>query len=222
MHVFSFCNLSVQYLDVLCLITGSANQNGTAASRELHSLFMPSRSRAVTSRPGPYTTSRVNRRARTATETTWTPTFFCFSKKDAVTTVKSPAEKVRLSSYGLGHKKVQLLSQDSEQTVYEKLCEAYPLLKDCGGFELLKCTKCRNKLELLTGGWSVQNLKALGSQGVIYIRPIQRDIPLSNDTVTQRVEITEKCLLCHQNFPITELRGHYQMCELQLVSFFFL
>ena len=53
---------------------------------------------------------------------------------------------------------------------------AYPQLKNCRGFELLRCiTNCK-VLEPIDVVMSAKNLKASAGQGKIYIRPIQRSL----------------------------------------------
>lgn len=58
--------------------------------------------------------------------------------------------------------------------------EAFPQLKDVGGYELLKANQSR-VLEVIPSpvdGYTASYLKDVVGQGKVYIRPIQRDLSL--------------------------------------------
>lgn len=73
--------------------------------------------------------------ARKRRKKTWTGKFLCLSdrQKNRVPTVE---EKTVLQRNGLGFKKIQFLSSDSEEKVKKVIMEHFPTLENCGGFEL--------------------------------------------------------------------------------------
>ena len=60
---------------------------------------------------------------------------------------------------------------------------AYPKLKEGGGFEILRCRPNTRELELISPriASNPQLLKRKVGNGRVYIRPIQRDLSLSED-----------------------------------------
>ena len=77
----------------------------------------------------------------------WTGQFLCLADKYA-TKVPSSAEKQVLQKAGLGFKRIKLDLNGGENECYNKLCSneivdndivGFPKLKNCGGFELLRC-----------------------------------------------------------------------------------
>ena len=87
----------------------------------------------------------------------------------------------------MGEKKVTFRKVADSAEVLAELEEAYPRLKDGGGFELLRSGQRVKDLVLIPsppGGYSVNFLKNCGlGQSTIYVRPIQKDLdatPISN------------------------------------------
>ena len=82
--------------------------------------------------------------------------------------------------------------------------DSIPRLSEGGGYELLR-TKQNTNCELCVippppGGYTVDYLKNMVSQAKIYIRPIQKDLPLTplieenNDVVRQHVHVHVHCM----------------------------
>ena len=66
--------------------------------------------------------------------------------------------------------------------ISKELLESFPPLCECGGVELLRVpSRGRSELEVIpspVGGYTTAYLKDVVKQARIYIRPIQRDLPL--------------------------------------------
>lgn len=92
------------------------------------------------------------------------------------------------------------------------LYRAYPLLADCGGFEmLLTKPKTRTELQVVRcGSCSTEELRCMGT-GRIYIRPIQKSLIVSEEENDTGQEY-EECLFCYKLFPIREIRLHITSC----------
>ncbi|XP_053386140.1 uncharacterized protein LOC128550670 isoform X2 [Mercenaria mercenaria] len=133
-------------------------------------------------------------------------------------TVPSRQEKYRLHHAGLGEKRITFVKSTSKNDFENTLEEAYPKLRDCGGFELLRTPPgSRVALESIlmpAGGYTSAYLadeSALG-QAMCYIRPIQKDL----DTEKMRTELSEpcqECLTCGDMIPINVLREHVEVCS---------
>ena len=91
------------------------------------------------------------------------------------------------------------------------LSRAYPPLQDCGGFQLLLSKeKRRNELRVVCHGTCTpEEIRCLGS-GRIYIRPLQRNIPLS--PAPEIKEEYEECLTCLLSVPVSQMREHREVC----------
>ena len=153
--------------------------------------------------------STLKKKQRTPT---WTGTFFVFSDKQ-VEKPPTSTQKALLQNAGLGQKKVQMLVTDDSETVKQKLIEEFPKLKECGGFEFLRCMpNCRN-LKILECNWDASSLRsAVGSQAKIYVRPIQRNLPIEVNHNQPTEDLCEKCNGCSQMINIRLLREHLQNC----------
>lgn len=137
--------------------------------------------------------------------------------------VPSNIEKQQLSKAGLGLRRIQLNLEDSEEEVIEKLSSdelsderdptsfvGFPQLKECGGFELMQCLPNSRDLAVIDSNLGAKLLKAKlgGSQGKVFIRPIQRS--LSKKSICEDIlsERKEECLYCKAEFPVRDLRKH--------------
>ncbi|KAL9971595.1 hypothetical protein ACROYT_G017776 [Oculina patagonica] len=68
---------------------------------------------------------------------TWTREFLCMANKD-VEAVPTKADKLTLLAAGLGRKKLTFGNKDDAPTFKRKMEDAYPKLKQGGGFDLLR------------------------------------------------------------------------------------
>ena len=116
---------------------------------------------------------------------TWTVSVMCLSGKDT-SRCPSAEEKEILFKAGLGMKRVVFEIDNDTSEVMDKLMTDFVQLKNCGGFELLKCQSNNKALTIIDCEWNVKNLKScLGPQAKIYIRPIQcnlKTVPIHPDT----------------------------------------
>jgi hypothetical protein len=94
----------------------------------------------------------------------------------------------------------------------------YPLLADCGGFELL-LTKPKSRTDLQVvrcGSCSTEELRCLGT-GRIYVRPIQKSLDVTQEE--DESEEYEECLFCDKLFLIREIRQHITSCTVSKYNF---
>lgn len=90
-------------------------------------------------------------------------------------------DKDELFQAGLGEKEIIFPSLDIDAAVFkELLLEAFPKLKDGGGYQLLKGLPNSRNLEVLSLAvhTSPSLLKRVGNSRT-YIRPIQKDLDLT-------------------------------------------
>ncbi len=87
----------------------------------------------------------------------------------------------------------------------------YPQLRDTGGFQILVSQEKARKLFKIVshGSCSTEKLRCFGS-GRIYIRPLQRSIPIRESMRVQ--EEYEVCLGCETPVAVSEMRQHQQDC----------
>ena len=103
--------------------------------------------------------------------------------------VPTNAAKHALAAAGLGEKVVRFQSMDlSYKDVVETIVHVFPKLNDAGGFELMRCPPNARDLFTITlsstaGGQSdLEQLQNSVGQGRVYIRPIQCDLPMDNES----------------------------------------
>ena len=114
----------------------------------------------------------------------WTQKFVCLAYTDdnRVPTTASHRELLMLA--GLGEKKIQIPDVDcSTDEFHEVLVNSFPKLKNCGGFELLRCIPSTRDLELIPSPscYSPRLLRNRIGTARIYIRPIQAHLGLHVD-----------------------------------------
>ena len=112
---------------------------------------------------------------------TWTHSFVCLSQTCDDRT-PSCKEKAKLSMAGLGEKRIMFDKNGKWPHINQKLLEAFPKLKDGGGYELLRTEDGRKTLILLPcppGGYTITYLKSVLNQAKAYVRPIQRNLTLN-------------------------------------------
>ena len=117
---------------------------------------------------------------------TWTREFCVLPDPDHDKTPSSQLSKT-LREAGLGKTQLVFKSEDKHDDFEKKIYRAFPRLKDCGGFTLLRCIQggpCRplTKIDVLWKDVRVLRNKDLTGGGVIYLRPLQRPLLLSKAT----------------------------------------
>ena len=116
------------------------------------------------------------------------PTFFCLADSTASKT-PSAIEKQILFKTGLGlKKKSSLIYKTTNRQSWAKSHPkrkmptgnslGFPQLKECGGFELLRCAANCRDLSVISCSWNAKDLRSSlgGGQGKIYLRPIQKSL----------------------------------------------
>ena len=93
---------------------------------------------------------------------------------------------------GLGQRDVAFLEFGGSSEFHPELLEAFPKLKQAGGYELLRTSEHSNKeLAVIpppSGGYTAQYLKAVVSQAKVYVRPLQHSLSL--ETVSGREDVS--------------------------------
>ena len=114
----------------------------------------------------------------------WEHEFICLANIDQITPPSS-LDKATLIRAGLGPRKLSLFEYGESFEFHQSIMDSFPRLADGGGYELLHTKKNTNR-ELCVippsppGGYTVDYLKSIVSQAKIYIRPIQKKLPLSS------------------------------------------
>ena len=93
--------------------------------------------------------------------------------------------------------------------------KGFPKLRDCGGFEILKCLPNSRDLVDIDSSLAARFLKPkLGvSQGKIYVCPIQKVLPINAKTQQRDSQGMEKCIMCATEVPAKDLRAHLSSCS---------
>ena len=112
---------------------------------------------------------------------------------------------------------MQFYVDDTEEIFRQKLVsdEGFRRLNEIGGFELLRCQSNCRLLEPINVKWTPESLRStIGCQAKLFIRPIQRCLSLESVVqISSPLQLKEKCILCKNDFTITELRAHLENCE---------
>lgn len=111
---------------------------------------------------------------------TCTCKFMCLAKKDAQFAPSTVAEKEMLVEAGLGEKIIKLEESSDLKEIHKAMIEAFPKLRDGGGFELLRALPSTRRLEPLSPVISktIKLIKCVLGNSRIYVRPIQKDLDL--------------------------------------------
>lgn len=129
----------------------------------------------------------------------WTGKYMCLSSKDATNVPTTVGVKEMLVEAGLGEKKIEVPDVDcTAQEFHEILFNAYPRLRNGGGFELLRCLPNTRRLEPISVSIakSPKMLRQVVGASKIYIRPIQRDLditPVADHFPSQEVRYSPVC-----------------------------
>ena len=95
----------------------------------------------------------------------------------------TPEDKVKLAKLGLGLKTLSFRSEGDADHVHDVIVGAFPVLKDCGGYTLLRLDSGSRRLMEIEGpesGVTDSYLKDILSQAKLYIRPLQCDITVED------------------------------------------
>lgn len=119
---------------------------------------------------------------------TWTHDFYVLSNMKQTQT-PNKHEQVKLMKAGLGRKKLVCPNKNASHAEFcQFLEEKFPKLKAGGGFELLRCGGGGGGLRPLVvvppgpSGYCVPYLKEYFSQAVVYVRPLQVNLDINEET----------------------------------------
>jgi hypothetical protein len=83
---------------------------------------------------------------------------------------------------GLGEKKIYFSNIDcSAEEYYDKLIDAFPKLREAGGFEMMRCSANARVLEHIASS-ALQSPRSTHDhvgRSKVYIRPIQKDLDIT-------------------------------------------
>lgn len=115
---------------------------------------------------------------------TCTVKFVCLASKNAERPPQTVKERTALSNACLGDKSISLV--DDGEPVYSTIVEHFPKLAETGGFDFLLYQRgggSGSGFHAVNGPHTASRLKDLCGQAKVYLRPVQRDIPLEyNET----------------------------------------
>ena len=112
---------------------------------------------------------------------TWSHKFFCLSDVQATAVPTARSARDALGAINLGEKTLSMQTDVSAGEFHEKLLQLFPPLSACGGYTLLRCVGNSKSLQVIDpppGGHTPVSLAASVGQSRIYVRPLQRSIPL--------------------------------------------
>ena len=128
----------------------------------------------------------------------WTVRLFCLSDTSQCKVPSTACLKILLLGAGLGEMSVKVpdVNSCSMEDLREIIVKTYPKLRDCGGFEMLRCANNSKDLIVLEGKLtqSVKILKTVIGAGRLYLRPIQKNLDM---TTVEDLE-WESDEVCHQ------------------------
>ena len=134
--------------------------------------FLPARRRNVP-KYRPYLTT-LNKK--------WQHTFVCLSQVHQFMPPDT-ADRVRLVQAGLGEKKISCSLEATAEELHQTLLEAYPRLRNGGGYEFLKIDEGSRKsfsvVPSPAGGYTPHYLKAIFLQAKIFVRPLQKCLDIT-------------------------------------------
>lgn len=106
----------------------------------------------------------------------------CLSKTKT-NTVPTASEKASMALSGLQEKSITFNKDGDSVHVHDEILKAFPMLKDAGGYEVLRTGDKGNKhlmvLGIPPGGYTVQYLKTTIGTAKGYLRPLKKDIVIS-------------------------------------------
>ena len=149
----------------------------------------------------------------------WTHDFCLLSRKNETKT-PTVASLLLLKEAGLGKRRITFDDKKSGHGKVRQVLETiFPKLKgQSGAFELLRGVRGGTACDLIQidmspQGYTVPYLKdQVSANTVIYVRPMQSDLPMSK-VITQTDEsIKSSCRNCSKDIPLANMRAHLQNC----------
>ena len=115
----------------------------------------------------------------------WKHKFYCLADVHGTTIPLREYEKDALFTAGLGEKELQFENLDASAEEFRSIMlETFPLLREAGGYQFLKCQANSKTLESLSPLTlsSPGMLKQRVGNARTYIRPLQRDLDITSAT----------------------------------------
>ena len=124
-----------------------------------------------------------------------------------------------LRESGLGKRKVTFDNKRSGHGKFKVLESIYPKLKSQNGaFELFRAERggtCCNLvlIDMSAQGYTIPYLKEhVSSSTIIYVRPMQSNLPMTKVITRTDDSIKTTCQICAREVPLASLRSHMSEC----------
>ncbi|KXJ26828.1 hypothetical protein AC249_AIPGENE26423 [Exaiptasia diaphana] len=169
--------------------------------------------RSTTSSTSKATPNRRSSGARFIPSQTWTHDVIVLSKRNAsFTPTRNELDELKLG--GLGKKRVVFNKNGNHDNFIKKLEDEYPkLITQKGAIEVLRATSggagAKAMVSIpLPSGYDVPSIKDSIGSAVLYVRPIQTDLPLDRDNTMSSQSPTVTCIHCSLMVPLHQLKEH--------------
>ena len=175
-----------QFSSFYCLLCFLVDQSGQVS----HALLAIRNARGKIRREQRHNFAPYSKTKQKQKPTCWSVKMVCLSGSKDEHTPSTAAIKEMLVEAGLGEKKIVIPDiACSKEEFLQIITSNFPKLKNCGGFELLRCSSNSKTLEVILSKVSrtTKLLKAIIGSGRIFIRPIQQDLdtdPLEKDGIS--------------------------------------
>ena len=172
--------------------SNSSRQSPIEEHRNLFGYRPPSATRNSNRQPPSkhkMVTTSSGERVSIPVRNTWSRNFICLPNKNA-TTVPSASQKVNMALAGLDERTICFTKGGNSEHVHKKILEAFPMLSDVGGYQILRTGERGNRqllaITIPPGGYTVSYLKSTIASAKGYIRPYQKDIVIDNNAVLRQ------------------------------------
>lgn len=156
--------------------TAISNTNTTVVTSERNRLFNFGFRRGSGKRPANQLGKSKKKRLHT-----WCHDFVCLWSTKS-TKPPSSLETANLIRAGLGRKQLTLFEGDGSQELHAEILNAFPRLREGGGYELMRVAESGQRTLTVipspSDGYSVTYLREVLRQAKVYIRPMQKDLTL--------------------------------------------
>ena len=127
-------------------------------------------------------------------EAIWSREVTCLRFKDDVQ-IPDANERNKLAVMGLSNVLVMFNMSGDSFHIHEEILKAFPALKDCGGYNLLRQSKGSSLIciEPPHGGYTVKFLSDVMNRAKLFVRPLQRDIDQETNTTQVCVIFNSFC-----------------------------
>ena len=167
-----------------------------------------------TSNFAPYSTKPKGKQKK---RQSWSMKLVCLCRQDDDQVPSSASAKEALLQAGLGERSVVLPDIFcTKEEFMQTMIATYPKLKDCGGFEFLRCIPNTKRLEVITPklAHTPKLLRSIIGTGRVFIRPIQSNLSLEADTsVCSSPEVYIELLNCFGGFTAKDNHTEVYVCS---------